>query len=115
MPSNQSGDHNVTLLTLALLSLSVVAAEAAVPASARELGGIRLGVTMEEVKAAAAARQPPFTLGKPVTAPIPGQPGKTFAFGIGAVSYAGSQPPDFEELDITFSPPPLGPRVVSIT
>jgi hypothetical protein len=69
---------------------------------------------MEEVKAAAAARQPPLTLEKPETAPIPGQPDKTFPVSVRAKAYAGQQSADFEELDITFSAPPLVPRVVRI-
>jgi len=107
-------NHSVTPLVVAVLWLPGLAASAAVPASARELGGIRLGMTMEELKAAAVARQPPLTLEKPETAPIPGQPGKTFPVSLKARSYAGQQPSDFEEFDITFSAPPLVPRVVRI-
>jgi len=114
MPSKKPLDHKVTPLLVAVLALPGLAARAAVPASARELGGIRLGMTMEEVKAAAAAHQPPLTLKKPETTPIPGQPGKTFPWMVSATSYAGLQPSDFEELEIIFSPPPLAPRVVRI-
>jgi hypothetical protein len=115
MPSNMPLDQKVTLLALAVLWLPGLAARAAVPASARELGGIRLGMTMDEVKAAAAAHQPPLTLKKPETAPIPGQPGKTFPVSVQGRSSAGPQASEFEDFDITFSPPPVTPRVVRIT
>jgi hypothetical protein len=113
MQSNKAQDHRFTLVVVAVLSVPGLAASAAVPAFARELGGIRLGMTMEEVKAAAAAHQPPLNLDQPEVTPIPDHPGKTFV-NLTARSYVGRQPSDFEVLDIIFSTPPMVPRVVSI-
>jgi hypothetical protein len=113
MPSKKPRAHGVTPLVVVVLSLPGLAASAAVPASARELSGIRLGMTMEEVKAAAAAHQPPLNLDKPEKA-TPGELKKTDPFYVQARSYVRSQPSDFEELEITFSPPAPVPRVVQI-
>jgi hypothetical protein len=118
----------VAALVSALSLAPTCAVRAAVPDSAKELGGIRLGMTMDEVKAAAAAHQPPLTIIRPATEPVPGQglsgsgasagapgqpdkPGTTVVY---AHSYTGNRPLDYEAFEVYFPPPPVPRRVVAI-
>jgi hypothetical protein len=110
-----------SLPAVAVAALAVAAflapgrdADAAVPESAKEMGGIRLGMTMDEAKAAVAAHQPPMTIVGSTMAPVPGQSVKTFTAAVYANTYTHNRPLDFEAFEIFFPPPPAPSRVVGI-
>jgi hypothetical protein len=96
------------LIVFFLLANPLVTLASGPPASAKEAGGVRLGMTLEEVRSALAKQKPVLKIQSEDSAAIPGQPGKTF------VSFlrAAASPPAQETTTVFFSPPPS--RVVVI-